>query len=229
MKKFLKVAGIALLVVAIATLLTGWLVSEPVPEGKTGPEAERLADKMLAAVNYNRYTEIRILKWTYGAGHQYVWYKQENIVNVRWKGYEVSFSPDTFEGSASLDGRGLEGEQKRDAITTAWTYFANDSFWLVAPFKVRDPGTERRLVETPEGPALLVTYRSGGVTPGDSYLWLLDGNGRPRAWKLWVKIIPIGGVTITWEDWKNYGGTWLCRLHNTGAFPLQVSGIEVEY
>ncbi|MEQ9098509.1 MAG: hypothetical protein RIF36_26960 [Imperialibacter sp.] len=229
MMKALKTAGIVLLSLLLLGAGVIWIASDPLPEGEKGPEAEALADKMLKSMNYEAYQQIKTLSWTFPGGHHYVWHKPENIVAVTWADMEVKFSPDTFEGSATEKGNALEGDELHDAIQTAWTYFANDSFWLVAPFKVRDPGTERRLVETADGPALLVTYTSGGVTPGDSYLWLLDENFKPRAWKLWVKIIPIGGVEISWENWENYEGAWLASSRNAGFYKMEITDIQVSY
>ncbi|WP_339784663.1 hypothetical protein [uncultured Imperialibacter sp.] len=227
MIKVLKIAGIVLFCLVLLGPGAAWIASDPLPEGEQGPEAEALADKMLAAIDYDAYQQIKTLSWTFAGRHHYVWDKQENIVTVRWGDIEVEFSPDTFEGSASEKGKPLEGDQLHELIQTAWTYFANDSFWLVAPFKVRDPGTERRLVETPDGSALLVTYTSGGVTPGDSYLWLLDENFKPRAWKLWVRIIPVGGVKFSWENWQNYEGTWLASTRNAGFYQMEITDIQV--
>jgi hypothetical protein len=69
-----------------------------------------------------------------------------------------------------------------------------------------DPGTTREVVVEEDGrEALLVHYSSGGVTPGDSYLWELNADGLPVAWRMWVNIIPVGGLRFTWEDWE--GGT----------------------
>ena len=48
----------------------------------------------------------------------------------------------------------------------------------------------------------MVHYEGGGVTPEDSYVWLLDENNIPTSYKMWVSIIPIGGVEATWNDWK---------------------------
>jgi hypothetical protein len=59
----------------------------------------------------------------------------------------------------------LTGSDKTDAIKTANDYFNND-FWLIAPFKLRDPGTSRSIVMQDEKEALMVTYTSGGSTPG---------------------------------------------------------------
>ena len=57
----------------------------------------------------------------------------------------------------------------------AYSFFCNDSFWMIAPFKAFDEGVTRTIVMSKEGNQnLLVSYASGGVTPGDSYLWILD-------------------------------------------------------
>ena len=103
---------------------------------------------------------------------------------------------------AFQDGEQVEGKKSDKLIQKAWSFFANDSFWLNAPSKVFDEGTERRLVKLDDGSeALLITYKSGGVTPGDSYLWIVDENGLPTSWKMWVKVVPIGGLSTSWQDW----------------------------
>jgi hypothetical protein len=75
-------------------------------------------------------------------------------------------------------------------------YFNNDSFWLIAPFKLRDAGTTRSIVMQ-DNQALMITYALS--TPGDSYVWFVE-NYMPKAWRMWVSIIPVGGLETTWED-----------------------------
>ena len=226
--KILKILAIAFLAIATILALAIWIASEPLPEGKEGPQAEALADKMLLAVNKAAYDSLQELQWSFPRGHNFVWDKAANKVNVQWDKYEVSLDPETRTGTASADGASLSGQDATEAVAKAWALFANDSFWLVAPFKVRDPGAERRLVETESGPALLVTYNTGGVTPGDSYLWILDENGRPTAWKMWVSILPVKGLEFSWDGWTSYGGAWFAPTHQgPGPVSVNLTGLQI--
>jgi hypothetical protein len=96
----------------------------------------------------------------------------------------------------------LSGSDLDEALADAWKAFCNDTFWFNPLVKLFDDGTERALVRTETGAdALLITYASGGVTPGDAYLWHLGPDDRPTAWQMWVQILPIGGVRMTWSGW----------------------------
>jgi hypothetical protein len=39
--------------------------------------------------------------------------------------------------------------------------------------------------------------------PGDSYV-VRRPKLQPKAWRMWVSIIPVGGLETTWEDWKTF-------------------------
>ena len=91
-----------------------------------------------------------------------------------------------------------------------------------------DEGASRAVVELDNGEkGLLVTYGAGGVTPGDSYLWLFDEKGLPKAWQMWVNIIPVGGVKATWEDWTQlYLGNKIALSHKIGPLNVKISGLK---
>ena len=46
--------------------------------------------------------------------------------------------------------------------------------------------------------ALLVKYTSGGTTPGDAYLWLLDEDFIPKSYKMFVPSMKMEGTPATW-------------------------------
>ena len=57
--------------------------------------------------------------------------------------YAVYFNVNTREGSAFVNGRQIEGEEKKKLLETAYGRFINDTYWLLAPWKVFDPGVHR--------------------------------------------------------------------------------------
>lgn len=173
------------------------------PEGKQGEEAERLAKKMLEAVGNKEWVNTEWVSWDFPGGHHYVWNKKRSLVYVSWKKNEVYLVIDERDKSKVLQkGKPVVDGNRKDLIEKAWKYFCNDSFWLAAPFKIYDEGTSRAIVPSKKGKnLLLVSYDSGGVTPGDAYLWELTDEGMPLNFKMWVSIIPIGGVKATWSNW----------------------------
>ena len=99
---------------------------------------------------------------------------------------------------------------------------------MVAPYKLFDPGVERRLVTLENGDdALLVTYTTGGSTPGDSYLWILDDNGKPKSFKMWTSILPLKGVEASWNDWiTTKSGGQLPSCHHGLFFGLEMGEVK---
>ena len=204
MKKILKILGITLGIIIVGLLILRMALSESLPEGKKGDEADALAYTMLSAINKTAWDSTGVVQWRFkGSGnHDFLWDRTRNWVQVKWDDNEVYVILDSLKGVAFKNNEQVKGKKADKLVKKAWTYFANDSFWLNAPAKVFDKGTERKLVELENGEkGLLITYTSGGVTPGDSYLWTLDEKGLPKAWKMWVKIIPIGGIFTEWQDW----------------------------
>lgn len=201
--KIFKILGILIGIIMVAFIVLYFMFNEPLPQGEKGAAADALAQKVLVAIDKPAWDSTGVVQWSFRDAHHFLWDKKRNWVQVKWDDNEVYVVLDELTGVAFKNGKKLEGDKADKLIKKAWSFFANDSFWLNAPSKVFDSGTERRLVKMEDGKeALLITYASGGVTPGDSYLWILDENGLPVSWKMWVKIIPIGGLATTWADWQ---------------------------
>lgn len=220
MKKFFKIIGILLTLLILISGVYYFVNNEALPEGIKGKEADELATKMLAAMNDEAFKNTEILEWSFRGKHHYKWRKQEGKVEVKWA--ENTVILDVNEHSNS------KGDTP-ELIQTALDYFNNDSFWLVAPYKVFDKGTERSIVKHDNKEALMVTYTSGGTTPGDSYLWILDSNYLPVSYKMWVKIIPIGGVSASWNTLKDMdSGIKLPSKHTLSLFGMKLDMGEVK-
>jgi hypothetical protein len=180
------------------------MYNEDIPTGETGKAADALAEQMLEALDYDKFQSTQEIQWTFRGKNTYHWRLQQHVVDVYWEDYKVTYYTKQKEKStAFLNDQPLTDKAKRKAIDYAVANFNNDSFWLVAPFKVFDKGTSRTLVKEDGKQKLLVQYTTGGTTPGDAYLWELDDNYLPVAFKMWVSIIPFDGVEATWTDWES--------------------------
>lgn len=190
---------------------------EDLPLGKEGEKAELLASKMLESLNYEAFKSTNYIEWTYKNRRHYKWQKDQNSCTVYWKEFKTILNLKDYSSSkAYVHNFEVKGEQAEKLINESVDHFNNDSFWLVAPYKIYDKGVERRFVKDEKGKdALLVTYTSGGTTPGDSYLWYLDNDGRPTKFKMWVSSLPIDGLEATWTDWiTTESGAQLPTNHN---------------
>lgn len=220
MKKFLKIVLGLLLVLFLVGVIFYFANNESMPEGTPSKEADELALKMVTAMNKDAFDTTEIIEWSFRGEHYYKWKKQEGLVEVSWDENRVTLD---LEDPAKSAGSSPE------IIQTALDYFNNDSFWLLAPYKVFDEGTKRSIIDYEGQQALLVNYSSGGTTPGDSYLWFLDENGLPTSYKMWVSIIPIGGVSGSWNHWKETkSGIKLPTTHELSLFGMELNMGDVK-
>ncbi|WP_435416025.1 hypothetical protein [Polaribacter aestuariivivens] len=227
MKKFFKFLGVIILLLIVAATIFYFAKNEELPQGNKGKEADALAIKMYNAINGDAFENTEVIEWSFRNVHHYKWMKQENIVHVSWDENKVILNTKSPEKSVVFIN---DKETKNtEIIKKATDFFNNDSFWLIAPYKIFDAGTERRIVNYQEKDALLITYTSGGSTPGDSYLWILNENFLPTSYKMWTNIIPIGGVSATWNHLKNTeAGIKLPTKHKLSLFGLEMELASVK-
>lgn len=232
-KIFKLIIGIVIFLTLPSLLLYGYVYfkyNEDLPIGIQGEQADALANKMLDALDYDSFKNTDYIEWSFKKRHHYKWKKAKNICEVYWKDYKVSINLEDYSKSkVYVHSFKMEGEMANELLEKAIDYFNNDSFWLVAPYKVFDAGVERRLVSLNNNEkGLLVTHKSGGSTPGDSYLWLLNKTGKPKAFKMWTSILPIDGLEASWNDWTTTEtGAQLPTFHKILVLGIEIDDIKV--
>lgn len=231
MKKILRWALrilLAFIGLLIVLFIGVWIASDSYPKGEQGPAAEALAQKMAQATHKAAWDSVGAVCWNFANRQQHLWDKKRHLAKVQWKTYEVLVDINKKTGIAFKNGARVAEKDNTTLVEKAWKFWVNDSFWLNAPAKIFDPGTSRSFVKMEDGSdALLVQYSSGGATPGDAYLWLLDKNGRPKAWRLWVKIVPLKGLEFSWENWLRVNeGASISRTHASKLFTLELKDIK---
>jgi hypothetical protein len=234
-KRILKIiAGIIIFFTLPTALLFGYVYfkyNEDLPISKPSLEADVLAKKMLDALDYNAYKNTDYIEFTFKSRHHYKWNKLENTCQVYWKYFQVNLDlSNTKESTVLINKQAYNSIEKEVYIEKALDYFNNDSFWLVAPYKVFDKNTTRAIAENKAGEkGLLITYNSGGSTPGDSYLWHLDETNKPKSFQMWTSILPIQGFPASWDSWTTTEtGANLPTFHKLGVLGLDITGLKTK-
>lgn len=229
--KFIKIGIGSLLLLLLFVISILYLTFyKKIPEGKPGTEADLFALKIQDAVKHNAFIATDHIEWTFAYKHHYLWHKKLNEVVVKWDDYTVllllnnSKKSTVYKNDIIL----LKPSKKKEIIKKAQDYFNNDSFWLVAPHKLFDTGVTRKLVTLEnDTKGLLISYSSGGSTPGDSYLWKVDKNYLPTSYQMWVSIIPIGGLEATWSSWTStQSGAYLSTEHKLLGFGIPITNLK---
>ena len=82
---------------------------------------------------------------------RHLWNRETGDYRVEWTGgadsnYVALFNVGTREGQVFLNGDSLGAEAKAARLDEAYRRFINDSYWLLAPVKLFDPGVNRAYV-----------------------------------------------------------------------------------
>jgi hypothetical protein len=180
------------------------------------------------AVALDAWERTGAVRWTFAGENVHLWDRERDVARVRTGDAEALLFVGGPRGRAYRGGREVHGDDARAILEAGWGAWVNDSFWLNPLAKMRDEGVTRALVRTGGADALLVSYSSGGLTPGDAYLWIVGDDGRPRAWRLWVSIFPIGGLETSWEGWQTLSSGARIATRHVGPLGLTIELTDVE-
>ena len=123
------------------------------------------------------------------------------------------FNGNTREGRVWLDGE----EIADDSVRAAWldrvhAIYINDTYWLVMPFKWRDPGVHlayhgRQTVEGREWEVVQLTFEEVGRTPRNKYYAYIDpATHRMEMWDHYRdRDDPEPLLRTRWTDWGQFG------------------------
>lgn len=127
--------------------------------------------------------------------------------------YTVYFNVNTRQGKAFVNGKPAEGETAEALLKTAYGRFINDTYWLIAPWKIFDPGVHRAYEgekPCPDGgtcDVLKLSFENVGLTPKDVYwLWITRDGRRMVQWQYVLNGAQEDPTTAVWKEWRELGG-----------------------
>ncbi|PZR71909.1 MAG: hypothetical protein DLM73_14790 [Chthoniobacterales bacterium] len=196
------------------------------PAGK----AEQLATDLFKASGGDNWGKVKEVQFTFVVesegkalfSAQHVWNVAAGTDEVKWKDKQGT----DHHATAKLATPVADGDEK-----TAYARWVNDSYWFLAPLKIRDKGVT---VEA-GGPkdlngtsceTLHLSFDGVGMTPTDQYVLYLDP--QTKLVRAWDYIPKTGdGMQATWEKYQTFAGLTLATEHNFNGKTIRLTDIKV--
>lgn len=133
--------------------------------------------------------------------------------------YVAVMNLNTREGRAWSGGEELEGDALAKHLEDAFASWTNDTYWLLAPYKMLDPGVNLSVAgeEAKDGKTwdrVALTFEGVGLTPKDRYwMWVNRDTGLVDRWDFVLKGSDDPPASFTWEGWSRHGRIQLANDH----------------
>lgn len=221
--------GRSLLLAAALSLFLGieiGMASEG-PSAASHPDAVALVNKSLQAMGGRvAWDKARVLKWKFAGKRLHYWDKLTGDVRIEADSTLILMNINSKKGRAWKSGVEItDPDSLESALDDGYAIWVNDSYWLVMPYKLLDPGvrlSEPHDAKLPDGrPAqrIIVTFDEVGITPENKYdVWIADDTGLVEQWAYYEKATdPDPKFTLPWGGWKKFGSILLATEHGRPA------------
>ncbi len=217
------------LVVLSALVAVSPLAASPASEKAADPKAVAVADRVMQALGgAEAWNKTRYLRFDFAVDRggktvvrrSHTWdkwtgrYRLEATTRER-EAYVVLMDIDTKDGRAWRKGAELSGEEARKYLDQAHAVWVNDTYWLLMPYKMKDPGVVLALDgEDKQGgeawDKLRLSFDNVGLTPNDKYwAYVNRKTGLVDRWDYVLKGEDKPPTTFAWRNWKKYGSVML--------------------
>jgi hypothetical protein len=114
------------------------------------------------------------------------------------------------EGVVLKDGAPADSATKRAWLDRAYAVWINDTYWLLMPLKLRDPGVNLKAAgpdSTGKAHVLELSFDGVGLTPGDRYrVHVDDASKLVTGWEMLLQGSKDGRwKPVLWTDWTQVG------------------------
>lgn len=209
------------LALASSVLLTLAVRSHAASDPKSTAVADRVMQALGGEANWNA---TRYLRFDFAVDRggktvmrrAHTWDKWTGRYRVEGKDKDgrdlvVLMKLDTRQGSATAGGAPLSGDALKKALEAGYAWWTNDMYWLLMPYKMRDPGANLAWAgeETKGADAwdkVLLTFDNVGLTPKDKY-WVFVNRKTNLVdrWQFVLNGAQTPPVPFEWKGWKSYG------------------------
>jgi hypothetical protein len=192
-------------------------------------KAQKVADQLMEALGgRDRWDRARFIHFTFtrqGKGLNITWDRYDGryrleATNDAGVPFVVVMNLKTRQGSASLDGRSLEGAELSEYLNRASRMWAGETYWLLMPYKLDDPGVSKTYAgEETAGNVVYdkihLSFEKVGFTPADEFtVYVNRSTHLVDRWQFKLESGFEGD--FQWSNWQRFGGI-LLATERTGA------------
>jgi hypothetical protein len=201
------------------------------------PKATAVADRVMEALGgAQAWNETRYLRFDFAVDREGKTVMRRSHTWDKWSGryrlegttregapFVVLLDIDTKDGRAWLKGQELAGEEAGKQLEQAYAAWVNDTYWLLMPYKLKDPGVVLALDgEEKKGSEawdkLRLSFDNVGLTPKDRYwAYVNRKTGLVDRWDYVLKGESKPPTSFTWLNWKKHGRVMLADDRRSAA------------
>ena len=192
------------------------------------PRAVALAESVLGRMGGRpAWEQTRFLRWRFFGRRLHHWDRWTGDVRIESDTRLVLMNIHRKTGRVWEDGVELTDTAAREqALEDGYAWWVNDSYWLIMPYKLLDPGVALRYrgaSTLPDGrPAELITLtfdEDTGLTPRNRYdVWIGSETGLVEQWAFYTDARDAEPrFTLPWSDWKSFGKILLATSRGRDA------------
>lgn len=231
--------------IALATLasVSGAWAETPASD----PKAIAVADQVMKALGgEKKWNDLEGIRWSFGSEvgdtvkslRRHAWDKHTGWHRVEGKNRAglpfvfVENMNDTTQGMAWMNGTPIEGDSLHKLMKTAKRMWTNDTYWMLMPYKLRDPGVilkyAGRVKESgKEYDKVALAFDHVGQTPGDQYwIYVNTKSHRIEKWDYLLEGDQPPAESATWEGWQEHGGLWFPTAHRHDQVNIYTRDVE---
>lgn len=196
------------------------------------PKAIEIADKVMEAMGGQAaWDSLRYISWNFFGARDLVWDKHTGRVRIDFPRDSSIYlvNVETMEGKIIKNGE-VVTDSLQKYIEAAKSIWINDSYWLVMPFKLKDPGVtltysrEYTISSGDEFDVLELNFDEVGDTPNNKYEVFVDrSDNLIKQWSYYKNAEQdSSSATWPWNNYQEYQGVLLSADRSDNKGPKNV-------
>ena len=208
------VAGVCLL--GISTLVASALARQTEDSDSRAVDiARQVMERMGGQENWDK---THYLSWRFFDRNTHYWDKWTGNHRIESGNRLVLLNINTLEGRVWQDGQEIrDPADLTKALERGHRSWVNDSYWLLMPYKLLDPGVslkykgEDRMADDRMADVLELTFANVGYTPQNRYLvYVAKDTGLVSQWQYFQNASDEEpSFTLPWTGWQQFGNVML--------------------